>query len=137
MTRRRDNNKPRKSQVCLFPGYISFCARKGTERAVFATNRIVNLVAVRNQSRFTRQLEQIYHTFELGVALEPVAAAAFTPGETVQVVAGPMKGLRGTIQRIASVHKLVLAVEILGSAAVTVDAAAIQPLPAPADCDDA
>ena len=128
VTRRRDNNKPRKSIVCLFPGYISFCVPKGTERSIYSTNRIVNLVEVRNQTHFKKQLEQVYHTLELGIPLEPVDASNLKPGELVEVVSGPMRGIQGTIQRIQATHKLILSVDILGKAAVNVDASCVKPL---------
>lgn len=128
VTRRRDNNKPRKSIICLFPGYISFCAPKGTERSTFSTNRVVRLVEVRNQTHFKKQLEQVYHTFELGVPLEPLDASNLKRGELVEVVSGPMRGIRGTIQRMHSTHKLILSVDMLGKAAVNVDASLVKPL---------
>ena len=128
VTRRRDNNKPRKSIVCLFPGYISFCVPKGTERSIYSTNRIVNLVEVRNQTHFKKQLEQVYHTLELGIPLEPVDASNLKPGELVEVVSGPMRGIQGTVQKIQSTHKLILSVDILGKAAVNVEASCVKPL---------
>ncbi len=128
VTRRRDNNKPRKSIICLFPGYISFCAPKGTERSIFSTNRIVRLVEVRNQTHFKKQLELVYHTLELGIPLEPFDASNLKPGELVEVVSGPMRGIRGTIQRMLSTHKLILSVDILGMAAVNVDASLVKAL---------
>ena len=44
VTRRKDNNKPRKSIIPLFPGYISFCADKNDLRTAFSTGRVVNTI---------------------------------------------------------------------------------------------
>ena len=128
VTRRRDNNKPRKSIVCLFPGYVSFCADKGTERNIFSTNRVVRLVEVKNQTHFMNQLEQVYHTVELGIPVEPFDISNLKPGKPVEVVSGSMRGIRGTIVKIHSSHKLILSVDILGKAAVSVDASLVKPL---------
>ena len=128
-TRRRDNNKPRKTILCLFSGYISFRPALRTERTIFATNRVVSLVQVRNQTHFVKQLNQIYHTLDLGVALEPCPHAAdLAPGQPVEVVAGPMRGITGTVIKMQSTQKLILSVDILGKAAVTIDASLIKPL---------
>lgn len=128
VTRRRDNNKPRKSIVCLFPGYVSFCADKGTERSIFSTNRVVRLVEVKNQTHFMNQLEQVYHAVELGIPVEPLDTSILKPGEPVEVVSGPMRGVKGTIFKVHSTHKLIISVDILGKAAVSVDASLVKPL---------
>lgn len=127
VTRRNDNNKPRKTILCLFPGYISFCPHKGFEREVFATNRVINLVEVRNQKRFMNQLEQIYLAFNRGISLQPIDnSEEYDIGQEVTVTSGPMYGLRGTIARIQSKHKLILSVEMLGKAAISIDTALVK-----------
>ncbi|MBD3392791.1 MAG: hypothetical protein GF418_11870 [Chitinivibrionales bacterium] len=129
VTRRRDNNKPRKSVLPLFPGYLSFCASAGTHRQVYATGRIVNLVEVRHQKHFMDELEQIYFTLDLGMPLEPLTDIGnLSPGMLVQVQSGPLHGIRGTISRIQGTHKLILSVEGLGRAALTVDASVVKPV---------
>ena len=128
-TRRRDNNKPRKTILCLFPGYLSFHPAPRTERNIFATNRISSLVEVKNQTQFVKQLNQIYHTLDLGIPLEPCPYIEnLKPGQPVEVVAGPMRGITGTVVKIQSTQKLILSVDILGKAALTIDASLIKPL---------
>lgn len=130
VTRRKDNNKPRKSVCCLFPGYVAFCAPAGEERFAYATNRIVNLVEVQHQKLFIRQLDQIYHTIDLGIPLEPWEEPPdFKPGSPVQVEAGPLKGITGTIVRSRSGgDRLVISVDVLGFASVSVDARFVKEL---------
>jgi transcription antitermination factor NusG len=129
VVRRRDNNKPRKSVLPLFPGYLSFCAHEGTQRLVYSTGRIVNLVEVRHQRRFVDELEQIYFTLDLGMPLEPfVHVADLSPGMMVEVRSGPLSGIQGTISRIQGTHRLILSVEGLGRAALTVDASVVKPI---------
>ena len=126
VVRRRDNNKPRKSILPLFPGYISYCASRGFERLIFKSGRVVNLVPVRNQKRFAEELEQIYRSIESGVSLQPVQT--YEPGDFVVVRRGPLRGITGTVTRISNETKLVLSVEGLGRAAMSVDSALVQPV---------
>ncbi len=130
VTRRRDNNKQRKSILCLFPGYVPYCVqRPGEERWVFSTNRVVNLVSIKHQRHFIRQLDQIYHTLDLGAPLEPFEYSAdLAPGTRVRVEAGPLRGLSGSIVRLQGAQKLVLSVDVLGKAAVTVNPAYVKPV---------
>jgi transcription antitermination factor NusG len=129
VTRRRDNNKPRKSVLPLFAGYLSFCPHKNAERAIFATGRVVNLVEVRHQKHFIGELEQIYYTLDLGMTLEPMEVLeGLAAGTLVSVQAGPLRGIQGTIVRIQNHHKLILSVEGLGRAALTVDASLVKPV---------
>jgi transcription antitermination factor NusG len=128
VTRRRDNNKPRKSVLPLFPGYVSYCAAHGQERRVFATERVVNIIEVRYQKRFIYELEQIYCAIELGISLEPLHNIhTLQPGTPVIVQSGALKGIRGTVSRSQGSHKLVLSVEGLGRAALTVDISTVKP----------
>lgn len=128
IARRKDNNKRRKSILCLFPGYLSFCSQIGFEREIYTSNRIVNLVEVKNQSHFKKELEQIYHTLDLGISLEPVDSLMMKPGQLVLVESGPMKGIQGTIVKIHSGHKLIISVDLLGMAAVSIDASLVKAL---------
>jgi transcription antitermination factor NusG len=130
VTRRRDNNKPRKSVLCLFPGYVCFSAAPGFERYVFKTRRVVNLVEIQHQNRFIRELEQIYHSLELGVPVVPLEdAERLLPGSPVKIEFGSLRGVTGTIIKVKNARKLILSVEGLGRAAVTVTADMVRLLP--------
>jgi hypothetical protein len=129
ITRRRDNNKPRKSVVCLFQGYLCYCAPRGRERDIFRTGRVVNLVEVRNQRRFVEELDQVYHALELGIAVEPLTTAEnLIPGTRIRVESGPMRGVTGSVIRVQGAHKLILSVEGLGRAAVAIEASRVKPI---------
>jgi len=123
VVRRKDNNKPRKSVLPLFPGYISFCAPKGQQTQVFATGRVVNLVEIRHQRRFIDELDQVYRTLTSGIPMVPVES--FALGTSVVVKYGPLRGIRGVISRVHDSDRLVLSVEGLGRAAMTIDAAMV------------
>ena len=74
------------------------------------------------------QLEQVSHAVELGFPVEPLDTSNLKPGEPVEVVSGPMRGVKGTIFKVHSTQKLILSVDILGKAAVSVDASLVKPL---------
>jgi transcription antitermination factor NusG len=125
VTRRRDNNKPRKSIMPLFPGYIAFS--QVVPQNVFSTGRVVEVIEVRHQKRFIEELSQIYVALEAGAVLEPVLGH-FEPGATVRVRSGPLHGIVGMVTRLQGEHRLVLSVESFGRAALTIDTAMVEPL---------
>jgi transcription termination/antitermination protein NusG len=128
VTRRKDNNKPRKSVLPLFPGYISFCAEKARLREALATGRLVNIIEIRHQKRFVGELSQIFFALGHGIVLEPFVEA-YPEGTRVLVVSGPLRGIRGVIAKIHNNNKLVLSVEGLGRAALSVDQSQVRPDP--------
>jgi len=127
VTRRKDNNKPRKSIVPLFHGYISFSVEKNQLREVLSTGRAVNIIEVRYQKRFIAELSQIFSALELGIAVEP-CMESYPLGTKVIVTSGPLRGIQGTIFKIHNQDKLILSVEGLGQAVVAVDSAWVKPV---------
>ena len=128
VVRRKDNNKPRKSILPLFPGYISFSAEKPRLRDALRTNRVVNIIEIRHQKRFVDELSQIFLALEHGIAVEPFDEV-YPEGTKVLVVSGPLRGIRGVIAKIHNNNKLILSVEGLGRAAVAVDSSQVKPDP--------
>ncbi|KMQ49423.1 hypothetical protein CHISP_3659 [Chitinispirillum alkaliphilum] len=129
VTRRPDNNKPRKSFLCLFPGYICFSANRGEVSGLYKTSRIVKLLEVKNQNRFRKEISQIYLALENKLSIAPANNPMdYKEGEAVEVVRGPMRGMQGKFLKMASCARLVLSVEMLGSASVLIDASDVKPL---------
>jgi transcription antitermination factor NusG len=124
VVRRKDNNKPRKSVLPLFSGYISFRAPKGGQQSIFSTGRVVSVLEVRHQKRFVEELNQIYGSLSGGFSLEPLET--YQPGQLVKVKSGPLRGIIGTVIQIQNQSRLVLEVEGLGRAAMVVDAAMVK-----------
>jgi transcription antitermination factor NusG len=130
VTRRRDNNKPRKSVLPLFPGYMSFCGGDPEARGIYRTGRVVSVIPIKYQERFVHELTQVYQAIETGVTLDPVTAL-YSPGARVAVVTGPLRGLTGVITRIQDADRLVLSVTGLGQASMVIDAAMVKPMDDP------
>ena len=100
----------------------------GRLRDALRTNRVVNIIEIRHQKRFVDELSQIYLALEQGVVLEPLVDV-YPEGMRVIVVSGPLRGIRGVIAKIHNNHKLVLSVEGLGRAALSVNQSQVKPDP--------
>jgi transcription antitermination factor NusG len=130
VTRRKDNNKPRKSVLPLFPGYISFCSQPTVVTGIYKTGRVVSIIEIKHQKKFKEELTQIYRAIESGVSLEPTDIL-YPEGARVCVVSGPMRGLCGIITRSNEAEKLVLSVAGLGQASMVIDSALVKLAPEP------
>jgi transcription antitermination factor NusG len=130
ITRRRDNNKPRKSVIPLFAGYVSFVGTRETHAVLYATGRVAGIIEIRHQKKFIAELGQVYSLLEKGVPLEP-CTTPFFEGEEVLIEAGPLRGIRGTIATVRDQHRLVVKVECLGCAMATIDATMVKPVRSP------
>ncbi|MBN1604453.1 MAG: hypothetical protein JW915_22785 [Chitinispirillaceae bacterium] len=116
-TPRPGTKKPRLFNVPLFPGYL--CFAQNTPINIFSTGRVVNLMEVRNQSRFVRECDQILRVIQGQFPIEPLEE--FVEGMPVAIEYGPLKGLQGIIAEIRGNSRLVLSVEGLGRACVTIN----------------
>ena len=128
VTRRKDNNKPRRSVLPLFPGYISFCAPEAGASFVYKTGRAVSIIEIKHQRRFSEELSQVLQALSSGAVLEPVTAS-YPPGTPVYVHAGPLRGIQGVIARIHDSQRFVLSVTGLGQASLMIDASFVKPIP--------
>jgi transcription antitermination factor NusG len=128
VTRRKDNNKPRKSVLPLFSGYISFCVADLGAAAIYKTGRVVSIIEIRHQRRFCDELSQVYMALSSGAPLEPMTAS-YPPGTPVYVHTGPLRGVQGVITRIQDSQRFVLSVTGLGQASMVIDAAFVKPIP--------
>ena len=127
VTRRKDNNKPRKSVLPLFPGYICVSGGREVANSLYATGLIASIIEIRHQKKFIAELGQIYSVLEKGVPLEP-CTESFAKGIEVCVISGPMRGIRGIVTNTRNPNSVVLSVEGLGRAAMTVDASMVKPV---------
>ena len=104
--------------VPLFPGYISFAQNQ--PHNIYSSGRVVNIIEIRHQQRFVRELNQIYFALQGNAPLEPMGDA-FTEGTPVKVIYGPLAGIEGIVCKDTASTRLILSVECLGSAALTIE----------------
>lgn len=124
---RRDNNKPRKSVLPLFPGYLPFVDRDDGKRRIYETNRVVHVLPVADQEGFVRDLTQVWQAVSSGAPLGVVQA--FTVGQRVRVKAGPLQGVVGVIEEMRNHLRLLLNVEAIQMAvSVELDACDVEVL---------
>lgn len=118
VTLRPGTNKKRISVVPLFPGYI--CFAQNTPRDIFITGRVVNIVEVKNQARFIKELSAILMAIEYGYQIQPVDKPV-TVKARVEVISGALKGVQGIISSIKNEASLILEVSGLGAASIQMD----------------
>lgn len=118
LTIRPGTNKKRYFSVPLFPGYI--CFAQNVPQDIFRTGRVVNLIEIKNQNRFIKEISAIYMASEHGLVVEPVTKSAVVQSQ-VEVISGVLKGIQGVVTSIKDQLSLILEVNGLGSAAVHID----------------
>jgi len=99
----------------VFPSYVFLRGTIEQTYTAIACGRVCQVLEVRDQLQFDREIEQIRSAIERGGTLEPYAA--LERGQRVRVTAGPFAGLEGLIEQPARPDRLILQVEALGQAA--------------------
>jgi transcriptional antiterminator RfaH len=117
---RRRRGRTIRSLLPVFTGYLFFCGNENQRIEVLRTNRVANLIEVRNQQRLVAELLQIEKALRGGAALLP------------HKYLGPLADLRGIVARTKGAMRLVLQVDILGRAtSVEIDADMIEVIDGP------
>lgn len=117
--------KKRYFELPLFPGYVAFA--QDSPHDIYKTGRVVQLIEVKNQPRFIRELSLIYHSFNSGHVVLPVTHS-IEPEMDVEILGGVLRGVRGKVLKIRNSRFLVLSVEGMGKAIVKVDAGLVKPV---------
>jgi transcriptional antiterminator RfaH len=118
-----------KALLPLFTGYLFFCGNENERVELLKTNRVANLIEVKDQETLIRA-----GAVRAGVP----GQGALTPykylhkGQWCRVIAGPLLGLEGIIVQTKGDTRLVLQINLLGQAAsVEIDIDMIEPVEAP------
>jgi len=122
---RRIRGRKIRSLLPLFGGYMFFCGNENQRLEVLRTNRVTNLIEVKNTEKFLRELTSIEQALLAGADLTP--HKYIETGQLCQVIAGPLAGSRGIAIKTMGKTKLILRVEMLGQAAsVEIDTDSIE-----------
>lgn len=128
---RRRKGRTIRSLLPLFTGYLFFCGAEGQRIEVLRTNRVANLIEVKDQQRLCDELLQIEQALRAGAPLVP--HEYIKAGQHCQVIGGPLTGLHGIFVRTKTATRLVLQVDILGRAtSIEIDADMIEVIDDPA-----
>lgn len=115
------------SLLPLFSGYIFFCGSEQKRLDALKTNRIANLLDVKNQQQIISELAQIEMAVKKGADLKP--DKFIKKGQQCRVNAGPLKDLTGIVTETRGKTRLVLKIDMLGQAAsVEIDTDTIEVL---------
>lgn len=122
---RRIRGRTIRSLLPLFGGYLFFCGEERQRIEVLRTNRVANLIEVRDQYRLVQELSQIEQALAAGADLTP--HDYIKVGERVRVIGGALAGLIGIVVKTKNAMRLVLQIDMLGQAAsVEIDADMIE-----------
>jgi len=124
---RRSRGRKIRSLLPLFSGYLFFCGEENQRVELLRTNRVANLIKVKDQQRLLNELLQIEQALRAGAPLAP--HKYIKRGQHCRVTAGPLADLEGIVIRTKAVTRLILQIDMLGQAAsVEVDTDMIEVL---------
>ena len=104
-----------RSLLPLFSSYLFFCGEEKERLDVLKTNRVANLIEVKDQRRLIGELSQIEQAIGAGADLSP--HKYIKTGQRCKVTGGPLAGLSGIVIKAETKARLVLQVDMLGQAA--------------------
>jgi len=111
---RRHRGRTIRSLLPLFSGYLFFCGNESQRIELLKTNRVANLIEVKDQDLLVGELSQVEHALRAGAALTP--HKYIKAGQRCRVIGGALTGLQGIVVRTQNSARLVLQVDILGRA---------------------
>ncbi len=121
----RQKGRTIRSILPLFTGYLFFCGDEEQRLEVLRTNRVANLIQVKDQGRLVSDLLPIELLLADGARLKPHKYIA--AGQKCRVIAGALAGTEGVVARDSNQLRLVLQVDMLGQAtSVEIDADMIE-----------
>jgi len=114
----------------LFTGYLFFRGSLAERKQAFASGVIVQVLEVLDQARLGAELAALWRLQDSGAPLVPWQYLG--PGDAVEIVDGPFRGLTGTILREKGALRLVVSVTFLRqSVAAEIDREIVVPLAVP------
>ena len=122
---RRQKRRIIRSLLPLFGGYLFFCGNEKHRIELLRTNRVANLIEVKNQAKLIDELSQIERALKTGADLVP--HKYLRAGQRCRVTAGAMTDLQGIVIKTKGTARLVLQIDMLGQAtSVEIDADMIE-----------
>ncbi len=127
---RRQSHRTIKSLLPLFTGYLFFCGNELERVELLKTNRVANLLEVKDQNSLVKELVRFEQALRAGAPLIPHKYIRM--GQWCRVIAGPLLGLEGIVVQTKGDTRLVLQINMLGQAAsVEIDMDMIEPIETP------
>ena len=101
----------RTSFLPLFPGYLFVQGDGGVRDFVLATNQVAHVLPVVDQVGLHADLAAVYRAMQSGMLLVP--EERLCTGANVEIIAGALKGLTGTVLRRGKETRFVIEVRLL------------------------
>ena len=95
----------------LFPGYVFARVPAAAKPRIYQQELIVRAIAVDDEARFLRQLDDVRTIVASG--LELTVIPLLTRGRRVRVVGGPLHGLEGQVDDSSNQNGIVISVDVL------------------------
>jgi transcription antitermination factor NusG len=111
----RRKHRTLRSLLPLFSGYLFFCGEENERVEVLRTNRVANIIEVKDQQKLLDELLQIEQALVAGAPLTPYKY--IKTGQRCKVIAGPLLDLQGIVVTTKNETRLVLQIDMLGQAA--------------------
>lgn len=108
--------RKRRGMIPLFPSYVFLCGGDRERQAALSTNRVVQMIEVKDQETLATELHSLDRALSEGAEFDLYPFAVV--GQRCRVRKGPFEGIEGTIVSRDKVAKLVLQVSLLGCGAV-------------------
>jgi len=123
----RRRHRTLRSLLPLFSGYLFFCGEEHQRIELLRTNRVANLIEVKDQEKLLSELQQIDQALRAGAPLTPYKY--IKAGQRCRVIAGPFLDLQGIVETTKNATRLVLQIDMLGQAAsVEIDVDMLEPI---------
>jgi transcriptional antiterminator RfaH len=130
----RNQGRQFRSFLPLFPGYIFLHGDDRTRALALETNLVALVLPVADQRRLHDDLRRVYQLITADGPVTP--EERLEPGDAVEIVAGPLTGLHGTVLRRGKQLRFVVEVQFLRRAvSAEVESWMVRPRPASAVID--
>jgi transcriptional antiterminator RfaH len=119
--------RSKSSYLPVFPSYLFLFGGEEDRLTARMTNLVVHAIKVDDQELLAADLDRVHRLIESGLPLSTVDQ--LVPGSEVEITAGPLVGMRGTVVRRGGFSKVIIEVHMLQQGiSVEVDETMIQPI---------
>lgn len=114
-TRSARTRRMSRSLVPIFPGYVFFNGTDDQRYQALTTNRIANVLEVHNQDQLVTELMHLQYL--LASECEFSISKRLKVGDWGRIIAGPLGGVEGVVEKLLGRWRLYMNVTILGQCA--------------------
>lgn len=115
VSRRSYGRLVRQSQLPLFSGYVFYDAASISRSEVFASRYVADVLVPNDTKQLRCELESLAVALASDASMRECRLGGI--GSLIEVVRGPLKGVRGELVRFQTGHRLVLHISFLGKSA--------------------